>query len=696
MEQGRLYIEHRLLDDIYTAVNRNFMSAYETRLGSFLRDKTEISQYFDIFMEMQYIVESKDYITNLGMYNSDKDHYVSILNGIVIEPNKDTYKLTDMSLEELDELSRLKGQEGHFMLDGNGYLNYIRPLPLYGNSRGDFIFFSFNTQAKSFKHQIIELLSKSKSSLYILDAEHNILMGYKDQDGKVKKELSYLSELEWERKNYSIVKDNNERQLVTWSISPKTGWIILLEEPYVHVKSQLWEFTILLIGITLLFLLIAYFGSKILTNRIYRPLNNLLMDACPVEAKDMVTDEIGYLRRTLKTMKDEVQEGIMANRILFQYKILMRFFYESAPLKVLIDGHKNVGIQLEGKLASLIVIEFLPHEFRKMSMDEKEIRLQMTKQMVLSNFDNRHEVMYLNHPLRTQFFLINHDEHQELGKALRDVKVKMDENYMHYRCLYMPNMPFNKLIEARDVWNHMLQYVFVMEEGDILPYHNYLDMEKKSYKVEEGINQFVDMLEQLEFEEASKVILSITNSMMGKGYALDSYKTFIQSIDKRIHAFCRQHFLESYKKHVLGEKLQKAYHFTDAIQELLLIMEAIQVEFNQKNSEVDFAYVKKITDYIDTHVNQELSLVSVSKHFNQSQSHLSRLFKQRMGINISNYIIEQKLNRAAWCLIHEPDRDINDIAASLGYYTPSYFARIFKQKFSLTPLKYRKENKSSK
>ena len=42
-------------------------------------------------------------------------------------------------------------------------------------------------------------------------------------------------------------------------------------------------------------------------------------------------------------------------------------------------------------------------------------------------------------------------------------------------------------------------------------------------------------------------------------------------------------------------------------------------------------------------------------------------------------------------LVRAPEKSVMEIAESLGYYTPTYFTRLFKEKFGVTPSQYRKD-----
>jgi len=75
----------------------------------------------------------------------------------------------------------------------------------------------------------------------------------------------------------------------------------------------------------------------------------------------------------------------------------------------------------------------------------------------------------------------------------------------------------------------------------------------------------------------------------------------------------------------------------------------------------------------------------------KSREHVSRLFKQVTGKNLSQYILEQKLNYAC-NLLRQSDMKIIDIAFECGFENLSTFYHCFKEYFGLSPKDYRDDN----
>ena len=60
-----------------------------------------------------------------------------------------------------------------------------------------------------------------------------------------------------------------------------------------------------------------------------------------------------------------------------------------------------------------------------------------------------------------------------------------------------------------------------------------------------------------------------------------------------------------------------------------------------------------------------------------------------MGTSFINYLKDYRLTMAAR-LLQSSDSSVLNIAAEVGFDNLSYFNRAFKEKFGVTPLKYRK------
>ena len=72
-----------------------------------------------------------------------------------------------------------------------------------------------------------------------------------------------------------------------------------------------------------------------------------------------------------------------------------------------------------------------------------------------------------------------------------------------------------------------------------------------------------------------------------------------------------------------------------------------------------------------------------------SQEYLNKLFKNKYGFTIYEYVLKLRMERAAE-LLAQPDIKISDIAERLGYADNHYFSKAFRTYYHVTPTEYRK------
>lgn len=104
------------------------------------------------------------------------------------------------------------------------------------------------------------------------------------------------------------------------------------------------------------------------------------------------------------------------------------------------------------------------------------------------------------------------------------------------------------------------------------------------------------------------------------------------------------------------------------------------------------ARLMKIHRYIEEHY-KDGSLTDLARQMHLAPAFLCRLIHSLTGHTYTELLQEKRLSHAAF-LLSTTTRRVDDIARSIGYDNISYFHRLFKKKFLLSPNQYR--NRSNK
>ena len=93
-------------------------------------------------------------------------------------------------------------------------------------------------------------------------------------------------------------------------------------------------------------------------------------------------------------------------------------------------------------------------------------------------------------------------------------------------------------------------------------------------------------------------------------------------------------------------------------------------------------------EYIDTNLDEDLTLTTLAKVVQISPHYFSSLFKQSTGLTPHQYVTKCRLEQAKILLRRSPF-SIVEICHQVGFQNQSHFTRLFRQHFKITPKAYR-------
>ncbi|WP_269773975.1 bifunctional transcriptional activator/DNA repair enzyme AdaA [Bacillus siamensis] len=103
----------------------------------------------------------------------------------------------------------------------------------------------------------------------------------------------------------------------------------------------------------------------------------------------------------------------------------------------------------------------------------------------------------------------------------------------------------------------------------------------------------------------------------------------------------------------------------------------------------DEEWVAQITEYIDGHYHEPLTLSVLADMCHSSPYHLQRTFKKIKGISPIEYIQKKRLAKAGDLLMHT-EKTVMEIALTVGFLNTAHFATLFKKRTGSSPTEYRK------
>ena len=95
--------------------------------------------------------------------------------------------------------------------------------------------------------------------------------------------------------------------------------------------------------------------------------------------------------------------------------------------------------------------------------------------------------------------------------------------------------------------------------------------------------------------------------------------------------------------------------------------------------------IQKAIAYIHKNFTSDISQNDVADHINLSVNYFSAYFKELMHCSYSSYVLNLRLNYARSLIMSNHIFSVNTITEMVGFSSVSYFIKVFKNRFGITP-----------
>lgn len=118
------------------------------------------------------------------------------------------------------------------------------------------------------------------------------------------------------------------------------------------------------------------------------------------------------------------------------------------------------------------------------------------------------------------------------------------------------------------------------------------------------------------------------------------------------------------------------------------MLDKLQEEMNAEISETRHSLVSQIQLFLQSRLSEDVSLQAIADHVFMHPTHISKVFKKETGENITDYLLRLRMEKAVF-LLKDSKYKIYEVAGLLGYKNPTYFIKVFKEHFGMTPQEFR-------
>lgn len=152
-----------------------------------------------------------------------------------------------------------------------------------------------------------------------------------------------------------------------------------------------------------------------------------------------------------------------------------------------------------------------------------------------------------------------------------------------------------------------------------------------------------------------------------------------------------------------GMELEQSFRLSDfyiqklddlhTVEDIQSLHDEMVIDYTERmrkklQEDITSRHIATCKDYIYSHIKEKITVEELAIELDVSTSYLSRLFKKEVGVPLSTYVRDKKME-VAKDLLQFSSQSMIDIANYLSFSSQSHFIQQFKTVVGMTPKKYR-------
>lgn len=297
-------------------------------------------------------------------------------------------------------------------------------------------------------------------------------------------------------------------------------------------------------------------------------------------------------------------------------------------------------------------------------MEKRIINDEIEKYLYYNNFDKTLEFINNKYKVNNQCILLTK---YSLSSYYNDLPINE-----YYKIIYIENG--NCTVEIND--NN-----YTLEAGDILlipPHINYILSNFKHVET-----KFITIILPKKYIQQFNTTLSDLLSIFNKVQTLNNFHIKVRTTFKtRINSSFSM-LEEFFLSNDYGDDIL----FKATIAALITRMNKGVTFYDVDSHYVSYTLIiEKINTYINNNIDKKLLISDIAKSIGLSESRISHIYKENMGIGINQYIIKKRLSIAKEML--KLGTSLSEVTIRCGFQDYSSFLRSFKKAYDITPKAY--------
>ena len=578
----------------------------------------------------------------------------------------------------------------------------VVPIVTAQNLSGGMAVFVANLSAEKLKDILTATSVFDDTRFLLLDKEKEILIDTDPGFGVRTEELLGVFGDGGEQSTY---QGEDEDFLVFRKLSEQNGWTYISMVP-VSSFNQVMNmnlYFIVIIGLTVVLLGITL--ALTFTMRIYRPINTLVEKLPAKERKDGSMDELQFLQEGVNLLLDN-EKRYESNIRAYDRK------YVEHSLQLAANGiavakreevmdilKKQYGFCFDSYVCCSLIFDFTLEYYREIG--EKDQTEMMDKlRDVLEVLTNPICQCCIVEMLNGSYICVASVKGQEQVEELARGFARMEKIFQNDTAYYTVAIGIGSLCEGLGgLAESYSQATFALQSRNrreafqIICYDS-LPVKKQVSFTFYDQKKIVNFIKTGKADSLRDLVAGILGDNKKRGVSarnmLELYRQLL-AVGKRCleeqDAVLESEDLSARIRETFFENEEGA-EFTAASEVLLEYLQEVLTLVNGKDTSSGGKLVESIKRYVLENYTEDLSLDQIGSELGISAKYMSRLFKQKSGENLTDYINRVRVEKAKE-LLTETNAKIGDIAAMVGLESRVTFLRVFKKLEGVSPNEYR-------
>ncbi|MBS4200075.1 response regulator [Bacillus sp. FJAT-49732] len=299
-------------------------------------------------------------------------------------------------------------------------------------------------------------------------------------------------------------------------------------------------------------------------------------------------------------------------------------------------------------------------------------------------------------------FVIKHDKNESVNsrKLLNECKIAITESVQKYLgcrvSVFLSNQgifPYNITDLYQEVVSKKIGNSTRKTEVNVETEETKVQS-KKVYSLQAlyqspSLNQLLDsgLFDRVE-EKLNSIFIELNQERyLSKEYLYEVFYSITSAYIYIAHK-CGRHL-----SYIIEDDIQKITNSKNFTSEEIkkwafVTLEKIKDILENEQKGVHFPIMQQVHAFIEENLDKDVSLQKIADHVFLHPVYLSKIYKIETGEGLSDFIYKSRMKQASKYLINS-NRKINEIGISVGYQNTSYFIKVFKDFYGMTPHEYR-------